>query len=61
VYAFVLVVVTMTNGAMSDPSSIETFKTKDACLKVATQLIAKQKAASPTQNRTFLCLPRDAN
>ena len=60
-YAFVLVVVTMTNGAMSDPTSLDTFKTKDACLKVATQLTAKQKAASPMQNRTFLCLPRDTN
>jgi hypothetical protein len=61
VYAFVLVVVTITSGIMSDAESIETFKTKDACQKVATQLIAKQKAASPTQNRTFLCLPRDTN
>jgi len=61
VYAFVLVVATLTNGVMSDAESIDTFKTKDACQKVATQLIAKQKAVAPAQNRTFLCLPRDTN
>lgn len=60
-YAFVLVVVTLTDGIMSNAESLDTFKTKDACLKVATQLIAKQKAVAPTQNRTFLCLPRDTN